>query len=109
MIRQSLDANSSQVSMFVTPGKGLSFQRRPTAGGTSVSTTVAGAAPEWVKVSLSGNVVTASVSPDGSAWTTIGQETIAFSGPMYVGLAVTSHDNTRTATATFDGVIVTQP
>jgi len=109
MIRQSLDANSSQASMFVTPGKGLSFQRRPTTGGTSLSTTVAGAAPEWVKVSLSGNIVTASVSPDGSSWTTIGQETIAFSGPMYVGLAITSHDNTRTATATFDSVGVTQP
>jgi hypothetical protein len=109
MIRQSLDAGSSQASMFVTPGKGLSFQRRPTAGGTSLSTTVAGAAPEWVKVSLSGQTVTASVSSDGASWTTIGQETIAFSGPIYVGLAVTSHDNTRAATATFDSVGVTQP
>ena len=109
MIRQSLSAGSSQASMFVTPGKGLAFQRRPTAGGTSLTTTVAGAAPEWVKISLSGNIVTASVSSDGSAWTTIGQETIAFSGPIYVGLAVTSHDNTRAAKATFDNVSATQP
>jgi phosphatidylserine/phosphatidylglycerophosphate/cardiolipin synthase-like enzyme len=109
MVRQSLDAGSQHASMFVTPGKGLSFQRRPTAGGTSLSTTIAGAAPEWVKVSLSGQTVTASVSSDGSTWTTVGQETITFSGPVYVGLAVTSHDNTRTATATFDNVGVTQP
>src|SRR4051812_2872497 len=77
MIRQSIDANSPHASMFVTPGKGVAFQRRPTAAGTSLSTTTAGAAPEWVKVSLSGQTVTASVSSDGSAWTTIGQETIA--------------------------------
>jgi hypothetical protein len=109
MIRQSLDAGSPHASMFVTPGKGVAFQRRPTAAGTSLSTTAAGAAPEWVKVSLSGQTVTASVSSDGSAWTTIGQETIAFSGSIFVGLAVTSHDNTRLATATFDNVGVTQP
>jgi hypothetical protein len=109
MIRQSLDAGSSQASMFVTPGKGVSFQRRLTAAGTSVSTTTTGGAPEWVKVSLSGQTVTASVSSDGLSWTTIGQETIAFSGPIYVGLAITSHDNTRAAAATFDNVGVTQP
>jgi hypothetical protein len=109
MIRQSLDAGSSQASMFVTPGKGVSFQRRLTAAGTSVSTTTTGGAPEWVKVSLSGQTVTASVSSDGLSWTTIGQETIAFSGPIYVGLAITSHDNTRAAAATFDNVGVMQP
>jgi hypothetical protein len=109
MIRQSLDAGSPHASMFVSPGKGLAFQRRLTAAASSLSTGAAGAAPEWVKVSLSGQIVTASVSSDGSSWTTVGQETIAFSGPMYVGLAVTSHDNTRAATATFDQVAVTQP
>jgi len=109
MIRQSLAADSAHASMFVSPGKGVAFQRRLTSAATSLSTGAAGAAPEWVKVSLSGQTVTASVSSDGSTWTTIGQETIAFSGPIFVGLAVTSHDNTRTASVTFDNVAVSQP
>jgi len=109
MIRQSLDEGSAHASMFVSPGKGVAFQRRLTAAATSLSTGGAGAAPEWVKVSMSGQTVTASVSSDGLTWTTIGQETIAFSGPFFVGLAVTSHDNTRAASATFDNVTVSQP
>jgi len=109
MIRQSLDAGSPQASMFVTPGKGVAFQRRLAAGATSLSTAMPGAAPEWVKVSLSGQTVIASVSSDGTSWTIVGQDTIAFSGPIYVGLAVTSHDNTRAAQATFDNVGATQP
>ncbi len=109
MIRQSLAAGSAHASMFVSPGKGVAFQRRLATAATSLSTGAAGAAPEWVKVSLSGQTVTASVSSDGSTWTTIGQETIAFSGPIFVGVAVTSHDATRTASATFDNVVVSQP
>ena len=100
---------SVDLGLPVSPGKGVAFQRRLTAAATSLSTSAAGAAPEWVKVSLSGQTVTASVSSDGLTWTTIGQETIAFSGPIFVGLAVTSHDNTRAASATFDNVTVSQP
>lgn len=105
MIRQTTDAGSTQASMFVTPGKGLSFQRR-TANGTSVSTTIAGAAPYWVRLVRAGQVITASVSPDGTSWTDVGQDTIAISGAVWIGLAVTSHDNTQLATATFDNVTV---
>jgi len=106
MIRQTTDAGSTQTSMFVTPGKGLSFQRRIAANGTSVSTTIAGAAPYWVRLVRAGQVITASVSPDGTSWTDVGQDTIAISGAVWIGLAVTSHDNTQLATATFDNVTV---
>jgi Bacterial Ig domain len=90
MIRQTTDAGSTQTSMFVTPGKGLSFQRRTAANGTSVSTTIAGAAPYWVRLVRAGQVITASVSPDGTSWTDVGQDTIAISGAVWIGLAVTS-------------------
>ena len=51
-----------------------------------------------------GQTVTASVSSDGNAWTTVGQDTIAWSGAVWVGLAITSHDNTKLGKATFDHV-----
>jgi hypothetical protein len=39
-------------------------------------------------------------------WTLVGSETFAMATDVYVGLAVSSHVNGRTATATFDNVSV---
>jgi hypothetical protein len=104
MIRQSLDADSAHASMFVSAAKGLAFQRRLSRGGLSVNTGLAGAAPRWVKVARAGSVVTAYTSADGATWTKVGQDTLAISGAVWVGLAVTSHDATTRATVTFDHV-----
>jgi len=106
MIRQSLAAGSAHASIFVTPGKGIAFQRRAASGGTSVSRTVAGAPPAYLKLSRAGNVVTALTSADGAAWKIVGRQTLPTSGPVWIGLAVSSHDATQPATATFDRIIV---
>ena len=102
MIRQSLAADAAHASLFVTPAKGVAFQRRAAAGGTSTSTAVAGAAPRFVKLKRAGNVITASVSIDRLSWTKVGQQAIAIGGPVLAGLAVSSHDATRLASVTFD-------
>jgi regulation of enolase protein 1 (concanavalin A-like superfamily) len=108
MIRQSLDPGSAHGFMLVSAGKGLAFQRRTQAGGISANTAGgAGTAPAWVKLARRGQTITASRSSDGVAWSQVGQATVALSGSVYVGLAVSSHDTTRTATALFDGVKVT--
>jgi hypothetical protein len=94
--------------MVVSAGKGLDFQRRLVTGGLSTHTGGGvGTAPRWVKLERRGQVVIASKSTNGTTWTTIGQSTIGFSGSVLVGLAVSSHDVTRTATVTFDNVRVT--
>jgi regulation of enolase protein 1 (concanavalin A-like superfamily) len=107
MIRQTLSAGSVHASVFVTPANGVAFQSRATTGGTSVSAAVAGAAPQWVRLVRAGQILTASVSSDGTNWTDLGQRTIPLSGSVYVGLAVTSHSSTQLASATFDQVSVT--
>ena len=92
MIRADLTPGAAQAMMMVTPGKGNNFQRRLVAGGVSTST--AGAvvtAPYWVKLTRSGNTVTAAQSADGVVWTTVGTETMALPGSVLVGLAVSSH------------------
>ena len=107
MIRQHLGADSPHAFMIVSAGKGLAFQRRLTPGGLSTSTSGGFAtAPMWVKLERRGNVISAYFSADGAAWTFVGSDTFAMSSDVYVGLAVSSHDNTRLATATFDGVAV---
>jgi hypothetical protein len=93
--------------MMVTPGKGLAFQRRAAAGATSLHIPGgSGAAPHWVQLARTGQVITASASADGVTWRQVGQRTITMPGAIWVGLAVSSHDRTRTATATFTNVSI---
>src|SRR5215467_565210 len=92
MMRESLDPASRQAFMLVSPGKGLAFQRRVDTGGLSTSTSGGLlTAPYFVKLTRSGATITASESPDGSSWTTVGSDTFAMPQTIYVGLAVSSH------------------
>jgi regulation of enolase protein 1 (concanavalin A-like superfamily) len=107
MVRDSLAANSAQGFMLVSAGRGLAFQRRLNTGGDSVSTAgTAAAAPMWVKLERRGNSLSAYQSADGSTWTPVGSDTVSLGSTVYVGLAVTSHDDTRLASGTFDNVSV---
>ena len=107
MMRNTLSANSAHAMMVVSPGKGLAFQRRLTAGGTSTNTSGgAGTAPYWVRLVRSGNTFTAYKSTDGSSWTLVGSDTIAMGSTIYVGIPVTSHKDGTLATATVDNVTV---
>jgi regulation of enolase protein 1 (concanavalin A-like superfamily) len=110
MIRDSVAPGSAQALMLVSPGKGTAFQRRVATNG--VSTHTAGAlvtAPYWVRLTRIGNTITASQSADGSTWTVVGTDTIAFAPTVLIGLAVSSHSSTAAATATFDNVVVESP
>jgi len=107
MIRETTGATSRHASTFVTPGKGLAFQRRVSTGGDSTHTAGAFAtAPYWVRLVRAGQLVSSYVSADGASWQLVGTETIAMSATVQVGLAVTSHDPTRSAMATFTNVSV---
>jgi beta-lactam-binding protein with PASTA domain/regulation of enolase protein 1 (concanavalin A-like superfamily) len=107
MIRADLTPGAPQGMMMVTPGKGSNFQRRLLAGGTSIGT--AGAvvsAPRWVKLTRSGNTITAFESANGTTWSTVGTATIALPATAFIGLAVSSHSATTRATATFQQVSI---
>jgi hypothetical protein len=109
MIRETLNPDSAHAMMVVTPGSGVSFQRRPGTDQTSLDTTTAAiTAPYWVKLerSMSG-VFTASHSANGSTWTVQGTETIGMGASVYIGLAVTSHDTALTCQAVFTNVTTT--
>jgi hypothetical protein len=110
MMRESLSAGSPQAYMLVSANKGIAFQRRVSANGASTSTGAgSGYMPGYVRMTRIGSSFTASYSTDGSAWTTMGVETISMASTIYVGLAVTSHADGALATATFENVGVTGP
>ncbi len=101
MFRETLTPGSAHAFMLVSVAKGVAFQRREVTGGDSVHTGGSmSAAPHWVRLDRSGSTFTAYESADGLSWTLVGADTIPMADQIYVGFAVTSHDNTRTTTAT---------
>jgi hypothetical protein len=110
MIREKLEANAKQASVYLTPS-GLGYQYR---NGSSGGSTVTGAplaltAPYWLKVTrtASNNLFAFYVSSNGSTWTAIGSTTISMGSSVYIGLGVSSGANGAYSTATFDNVTAT--
>ena len=66
------------------------------------------APPYWVRIDRAGNTLTGYVSPDGDAWTQIGDpRTIAMNNPVLIGLALTSHNANQATSAEFSNVSIT--
>jgi len=109
MIRETLNPDSAHAMMVVTPASGISFQRRPGTGQTSLDTATASiTAPYWVKIErdLSGNF-TAYSSANGTTWEMQGTENISMASNVHIGLALTSHDVSLTCQAVFSNVTTT--
>ena len=105
MVRETLNTNSSYALMVITADNGAAFQRRLTTGGDSIQTVgPLVAAPYWVKLVRSGNNFSGYASQDGVTWELVGTEAIAMAPSVYVGLAVSSENNSELCAATLDGV-----
>jgi hypothetical protein len=106
MVRTSLAANAPHASIFVTPGSGVSFQRRKSAGAASLATTRAGiAAPVWLRLTAVNGVIRGYYKKNlTDRWTLVGQDTLANYTQANVGLAVTSHADGTLAKATFSNL-----
>jgi fibronectin type 3 domain-containing protein len=107
MFRDGSTSNAANVAVFATPGNGVSMQWRTTAGGTSSYTNIASvpaptaSAPIWLELVRTGNVFTAYYSTNGATYTTVGTVTITLDTALSAGLAVTAHNNSLLAAATF--------
>ena len=81
MIRSSLAANAANAFVAVTPGNGVTWQYRSTAGGNSANSANSGlSAPYWVRLVRSGNTFIGYRSANGVTWTQQGTTTIAMGG-----------------------------
>ena len=106
MIRDTLDGNSRYVGVFITPENGVRFQYRTATDGVTDRYFEEGiTAPQWVKLErTAGGLVRAYYSADGNTWTRFDLIQVSMDAPMYIGLAVTSHEPTLTCDATFSNV-----
>ncbi|MGG9972211.1 hypothetical protein ACQ33O_10490 [Ferruginibacter sp. SUN002] len=110
MIRDGLGATAKNATIVITPSNGINFQYRSTVAG--VTTNNGGntfATPYWLKLVRAGNVITGYYSSDGNTWTQLGTISIEMSATIYVGMAVTSHNDGNIANGIFTNVSVTQP
>lgn len=110
MIRNTLEPGSTHAFMCTTISNGTAFQRRVDKNSGSLNINKEGReAPYWVKLVRRGNVFQGYESSDGENWTRVGVERIIMNESVYVGFAVTAHDNGELCHATFDDLkIVTQ-
>jgi len=105
MMRESLDADAKHIMVVVSPDSGVSLQDRPTAGGGSEEVTVTGVtAPQWVRLTRSGNTFTGEYSADGSNWDLVGSVMMPMSTEVYIGFCLTSHNASAKGTANFSNV-----
>jgi hypothetical protein len=110
MMRQSLSANAAYAFAAALPSLSV-FQYRTSAGASAASSGYYPAAyPLWVRVVRANGNLTAYQSADGTTWQQMGNTvSVALSGTVYAGLAVSSQDNTKLNTAVFGHVSITGP
>ncbi|MGH9822091.1 MAG: endonuclease/exonuclease/phosphatase family protein [Blastocatellia bacterium] len=107
MIRETLTPGSTQADVIVSPGKGIAFQRRDTTGGAGSNTAgPLATAIWWVKLTRSASTFTAYQSQDGQTWAEIGSDNITMATNVFIGLAVTAHNNSAMCASTIDNVSV---
>jgi fibronectin type 3 domain-containing protein len=107
MARESLVAGSKNAFMLATPGaNGYRFTYRTATSGSSTATGSGSVSypNTWVRLVRAGNTFTGFRSVDGINWTQVGSMTIAMPGTLFFGMAATSHDAAKPATAQFRGL-----
>jgi hypothetical protein len=123
MIRETLDPGSKFAAVYImptnadgTPTNGCRFQARTdtdadATSDTSVATAeqMAITAPYWVKLErdVSGNF-RGYYSSNGTTWQSmVWRPSVSMESTVYVGLALTSHNNSATSEAVFSNVTIT--
>lgn len=109
MIRETLANTSKNAFMYLTPTT-ASFQYRTTTSGSTTTDGASGTAPYWVRITRTGNTIVGQRSADNLNWSTVSTQTISMASQVYIGLAVTSRNNThynQVNDATFSNVSTT--
>ncbi len=117
MVRETLEPNSTNAAIVVTPGNGVGFQYRESDGGDTTSIIASGfTPPHWVRLTR-GDVISAEhandVGGNPDKWTQVGDTLdLVLTGvgtPIYIGLCVSSFDSLELCTAQFSNVSMQAP
>lgn len=106
MFRASSAAGSANVGLFITPGNGVTLQRRDGEGVSSSSTRVEGInTPVWLRLVRSGDSFTGYYrAGESEPWQLVGTQTVDLEDAVLAGLAGTSHNDGSLMTAVFESI-----
>ena len=106
MMRSSLTAGSAYVFMGIDGGGNYEWQQRTsTGGGTGITTSGSGTAPNiWVKIVRSSDTLSGFTCTDGTSWSQVGTQSVTLGSSTYIGSASASGTTTTLNTSTFDNV-----
>ena len=106
MIRDTLDANARYAALLMTPENGVRYQYRSiTNDSTERQFDPNVSVPYWVKFErTSGGLLRSYYSENGVDWTSFTLRQVSMANPIYIGLAVTSHDPLAACEAQFSNV-----
>ncbi|HVU26836.1 MAG TPA: PQQ-dependent sugar dehydrogenase [Verrucomicrobiae bacterium] len=108
MFRETNSADSKYVMMAVTAHNSSVYQWRPVSGQSSRNTDGASAIiANWVRLTRKGDTFTGEISVDGKKWTRVDNITVPMNKTVYVGLALSAHNNSELNSTLFDSVSVT--
>ena len=103
MIRETLDGGSKMTYACVTNRSGITWHQR-----REINAAVDGGDPEpnitapyWVKINRTGDTFSFYKSADGKSWQLMGNTNVPMAKNVYIGFAVTSHDNNELCKAVF--------
>ena len=109
MVREDLTDGSKNAFVAKFPWQGLTIQHRMDFMGPTTFRAWYDKLYPWIKLVRRGDAFEMYASVDGVVWHWLNTETVAMDKDVYVGLAVTSHDNTRSTLAQFDNVQIGTP
>ena len=118
MMSENLTPSARNAVITLTPGNGLIFQSRSTAGASGQTSRIAGfATPCWLRLLRTPASLIGYASLDGAVWTQVGAVTLpGFSPQAYIGLAVTadtsaeiSQENLNCTNSTGTTIVGTSP
>ncbi len=109
MFRENFSAGSKDAMMIVTAGGGSVYQRRLQTSGLTWNTDGPAAnLPYWVRLVRLGDTFTGYVSADGHDWKRVDSIAVPMNQTVYVGLALSGHNNTELNSTLFDNVTVSK-
>ncbi len=104
VIRRTLDADSPYIDAVVHGDGLIAMQFRKVIGGATFEVLRSVKAPATIHLERNADTFTLSVAPDGKTFEPVGSVSLALTDPVYVGLAVCSHEANTLETAVFSNV-----
>ena len=107
MFRESTNAGAMFADLVLSPENGVNLQWRTSDNGSCGFTGIGMEfTAVWLELMRQGTNFTASYSPDGLNWSTIGTISIPMPYKALAGLAVTAHNNAALCLVAIDHVSV---